>query len=255
MTGTTTELTRQIEQAPSFNEAELTENYARLSGEKSELGRDDKAVSDRLSANSRTLRHLESGLEQSAELTRLHEWIRNLSNTANGGLNGREKIMLEVYVQTRFFDRIIQQANLRFFKMTNGQFELKRAENAANKTSQGGLDLIVIDSHNGSERSVKSLSGGESFMASLSLALGLSDEIQATAGGIRLDTMFIDEGFGSLDMETLKQAMDALAVLADPDGGKLVGIISHVEELKNRIEKQIVVTKDKTGASEAKVVA
>ena len=163
--------------------------------------------------------------------------------------------MLEIYVQTKFFDRIISRANSRFFIMTNGQFELKRAENAANKTSQGGLDLNVIDHHNGSERSVKSLSGGESFMASLSLALGLSDEIQATAGGIKLATMFIDEGFGTLDAETLKQAMDALSALADPEGGKLVGIISHVDELKNRIDKQIIVKKDRDGVSTAKVIS
>ena len=119
--------------------------------------------------------------------------------------------------------------------------------------SQSGLDLDVIDHYNGTERSVKTLSGGESFKASLSLALGLSDEIQASAGGVKLDTMFVDEGFGSLDEESLDQAMKALSSLAD--GNRLVGIISHVADLKNRIDKQIVVTKEKSGGSTAQIIS
>ena len=111
----------------------------------------------------------------------------------------------------------------------------------------------MIDHYNGSQRSVKSLSGGESFKASLSLALGLSDEIQSAAGGIRLDTMFVDEGFGSLDEESLQQAIRALSGLTE--GNRLVGIISHVAELKEKIEKQIVVTKDKSGGSRVEILA
>ena len=110
----------------------------------------------------------------------------------------------------------------------------------------------MIDHFNGTERSVKTLSGGESFKASLSLALGLSDEIQSSAGGVKLDTMFVDEGFGSLDEESLNQAMRALAGLAE--GNRLVGIISHVGELKDRIDRQIVVTKDRSGGSRAVIV-
>lgn len=135
--------------------------------------------------------------------------------------------------------------------MSGGQYELKRQE-TGNNQSQSGLDLDVIDHYNGTERSVKTLSGGESFKASLSLALGLSDEIQASAGGVRLDTMFVDEGFGSLDDESLDQAMKALMNLAD--GNRLVGIISHVTELKNRIDKQIVVRKEKSGGSRAAII-
>ena len=123
---------------------------------------------------------------------------------------------------------------------------------ALTKQGQSGLDLNVIDHYNGSERSVKSLSGGESFKASLALALGLADEIQSLAGGIKLDTMFVDEGFGSLDEDSLAQAMKALTSLAD--NNRLVGIISHVGELKQRIDKQIVVTKDKSGGSKAEIV-
>ena len=128
---------------------------------------------------------------------------------------------------------------------------MKRRREAENNRSQSGLDLDVIDHYNGTERSVKTLSGGESFKASLSLALGLSDEIQSSAGGIRLDTMFVDEGFGSLDEDSLDQAMKTLSNLAD--GKRLVGIISHVAELKNRIDKQILVTKEQTGGSKVKL--
>ena len=110
----------------------------------------------------------------------------------------------------------------------------------------------MIDHYNGSQRSVKSLSGGESFKASLSLALGLSDEIQSAAGGIRLDTMFVDEGFSSLDEESLQQAIRALSGLTE--GNRLVGIISHVAELKEKIDKQIVVTKDKSGGSRVEIL-
>ena len=137
--------------------------------------------------------------------------------------------------------------------MTGGQYELKRKLVADNAKSQSGLDLDVLDHYNGTMRSVKSLSGGESFKASLSLALGLSDEVQSSAGGIQLDTMFVDEGFGSLDEESLSQALSALNKLAE--GNKLIGIISHVSTLKERIDKQILVTKQKSGGSKVDIIA
>ena len=168
-------------------------------------------------------------------------WMRSLADTANGGLAGKRKIELETYIQMAYFDRIIRRANLRLMTMSSGQYELKRQEDGESKKEKAGLELNVIDHYNGTERSVKTLSGGESFQASLSLALGLSDEIQSCAGGIRLDTMFVDEGFGSLDEEALQAAMRALQGLAE--GDRLVGIISHVSELKERIESKIVVTK------------
>ena len=174
-------------------------------------------------------------------------WVKALSDTANGNISGKEKIMLETYIQMHYFDRIIARANTRFMVMSGGQYELKRRLEAENNRRQSGLELDVVDHYNGTERSVKTLSGGESFKASLSLALGLSDEIQASAGGIRLDSMFVDEGFGSLDEESLRQAVQALTGLTQ--GGRLVGIISHVAELKEKIEKQIIVTKDRSGGS------
>ncbi|MCX4265315.1 MAG: SMC family ATPase, partial [Firmicutes bacterium] len=142
--------------------------------------------------------------------------------------------------------------NLRLLTMTGGQYELKREE-GGNRREKAGLELSVVDHYNATQRSVKTLSGGESFKAALALALGLADVIQANAGGIELDSMFVDEGFGSLDEKSLQQAVRTLADLSE--GKRLVGIISHVSELKERIEKQIVVTKDKIGGSQAEIIA
>lgn len=172
-------------------------------------------------------------------------WMKALSDTACGTLAGKQKIELETYIQTAYFERILRRANLRLLAMTGGRYELKRQEDAQNRKEKAGLELSVIDHYNGSERSVKTLSGGESFQASLCLALGLSDEIQSDAGGIRLEAMFVDEGFGSLDEEALDLAVRALGSLAD--GSRLVGIISHVSELKERIGQKIVVTKKRGG--------
>lgn len=174
-------------------------------------------------------------------------WKLALSNTANGSISGKEKVMLETYIQMNFFDRIIERANTRFMMMSSGHYELKRKQEAENQRSQSGLELDITDHYNGTQRSVRTLSGGESFMASLSLALGLADEIQRSAGGIQLDTMFVDEGFGSLDEDTLDQAMRALAGLGS--GNRLVGIISHVAELKDRIDRKIIVTRGANGGS------
>lgn len=177
-------------------------------------------------------------------------WVKAMADTAAGEVNGKDKITFETYVQMAYFERIIARANARFMVMSGGQYELKRCMEEDGR-GKNGLGLSVIDHYNGSERSARTLSGGESFQASLSLALGLSDEIQSQAGGIRLDTMFVDEGFGSLDGESLNLAVKALAGLAE--GNRLVGIISHVPELKERIEKQIVVTKEKSGGSRAEI--
>ena len=175
------------------------------------------------------------------ETEKKYVWVRELSNTANGQVTGKPKIELETYVQMAYFERILRRANVRLMTMSQGQYELKRREDAENKKEKAGLDLNVIDHYNGSERSVRTLSGGESFQAALSLALGLSDEIQSIAGGIQIDTMFVDEGFGSLDEAALSQALKALANLADKN--RMVGIISHVAELKDSINKKILVTK------------
>ena len=206
----------------------------------------------RTETNREVLRQIEKQSAAIADVEKRWMMVGPLADTANGNLSGKEKIMLETYVQMAYFDRIIERANTRFMVMSGGQYELKRRREADNNRSQSGLSLDVVDHCNGTERSVKTLSGGESFKASLSLALGLSDEIQASAGGIQLDTMFVDEGFGSLDEESLQQAMRALNGLAE--GNRLVGIISHVPELREKIDRQIIVRKDRSGGSRVEVV-
>lgn len=173
--------------------------------------------------------------------------IRTLSDTANGALRGKERIMLETYVQMSCFDRVLLHANRRLLVMSGGQYELARAKEAESNRGQSGLDLQVIDHYNGSQRNVKTLSGGESFLASLSLALGLSDEIQSRAGGIRLESMFIDEGFGTLDEAALEQAVGVLTRLTGGDCS--VGIISHVGALKDRIQHRLHVKKIPGGSA------
>ena len=215
--------------------------------------REEKLLCDgRIAVNAPALKSIHQRQTELISLENRYAWVRTLSNTANGNLAGREKIMLETYIQMTYFDRILHQANLRLTVMTDGQYELKRRTEAENNRSQSGLELDVIDHYNGSQRSVKTLSGGESFLASLALALGLSDVIQSCSGGVRLDTMFVDEGFGSLDEDALDQAMKALVHLTQ--GNRLVGIISHVGELKTRIDRQIQVTKAPTGGSSAKII-
>ena len=175
-----------------------------------------------------------------------------LSETANGGISGKQKVMLETYIQMNYFDKILIRANRRLRKMTNDQYDLIRRQDKTDLKSQAGLDLDVVDHYNGTVRAVNTLSGGESFKASLALALGLSDEIQMSAGGVNLETMFVDEGFGSLDDESLKLAINTLQELSG--GNRLVGIISHVNELKDKINEQIIVTKDISGGSKCRIV-
>ncbi len=205
----------------------------------------------RIRSNSTILENIIRRADRLVRLEKELAWKSALSKTANGDLEGKEKVMLETYVLMEYFDRVIARANTRFMSLSGGQYELKRRENASNNRSQSGLELNVIDHYNGSERMVESLSGGEQFKASLSLALGLSDEIQSSAGGIRLDTMFVDEGFGSLDEESLRLAMNTLGSLTE--GNRLIGIISHVPALKE-IDRQILVKKDRYSGSKIQII-
>ena len=202
--------------------------------------------------NGNALDKLQSAATQLERIEKRYQWLKPLNDTVSGQVSGKEKIMLEAYIQSAYFERIIRKANLRLLKMTNNQYELRRQQVAANNRDKTGLDLDVVDHHNGKIRTVKSLSGGESFMASLSLALGLSDEIQSSCGGIHLNTMFVDEGFGSLDEESRILARNTLQKLSQ-EGNRLIGVISHVPELK-AIERQIQVHKDHNGVSTAEVV-
>ncbi len=247
------QLKKSLEEKEDIDINKLKEEKQALTEKKISLSAKQKTFAIRIDTNTRAKENITS---KATELTVIEEkwtWVKALSNTANGNIAAREKIMLETHIQATFFERIIQRANTRLMVMSGGQYELMRRETATNNRAQSGLELDVKDYYNGSVRDVKSLSGGESFKASLSLALGLSDEVQSMAGGIRLDTMFVDEGFGSLDGESLQQAMRALTALSE-NGNRLVGIISHVAELKEKIDKQIIVTKEKTGGSKVEIV-
>lgn len=232
--------------------AALQAEKALLQAEKEQILNNQKKIHARSENNKRQLENILAKADTIEKIEERQKWLDMLDDTANGKIKGREKIMLETYIQMTYFDRIISRANLRFMMMSGGQYELKRKTAADKNVGQSGLELDVIDHYNGTVRSVKTLSGGESFEASLSLALGLSDEVQSSAGGIKIDTMFVDEGFGSLDEESLKQAIRTLGSLSE--GHRLVGIISHVAELKEKIDRQIVVKKEKTGGSNAIII-
>lgn len=244
------QLRKQLAEGTQEDTAALEAGKLELMGEKAAITGKQKRLHTRISTNETARQNIAKRAAELEKLDSRHAWLEALSNTANGKVPEKEKIMLETYIQTTYFDRILQHANIRLQKMSGGQYDLKRRR-AAGRVSQTGLELDIVDHINTTERSVNTLSGGEAFLASLALALGLSDEIQMSTG-IRLDTLFVDEGFGSLDSESLSKAYHTLAGLTD--GRRLVGIISHVAELKERIDKQIVVTKNKTGDSSAKIV-
>lgn len=246
------EILKRIGKDTDIDLEKETEKQQKLTDELADLVKKSKIIHSRITANEASLENIKLKSDDLIEVEKKYMWVKALSNTANGQLTGQQKIMLETYIQMNYFDRIIARANTRLMIMTDGQYDLVRRKEALSRSGQSGLDLDVIDHYNGSHRSVKTLSGGESFKASLALALGLADEIQSSAGGIKLDTMFVDEGFGSLDEESLAAAMKALSSLAESD--RLVGIISHVGELKQKIDKQIIITKDKSGGSKAEIV-
>lgn len=243
---------KTLKEAKEYNISSLKESEEKLSKEKAVHNSIISEAKIRLDSNERALNQINEKSSELIKLEKEYSIVESLANTANAKLSGKEKIKLETYVQTTYFERIIFRANQRLRVMSNDQYELVRREEASNFQRQSGLDLDVKDYYNGSVRDVKSLSGGETFLASLSLALGLSDEVQSSSGGIRLDTMFIDEGFGSLDGETLELAFKALMSLSNDN--KLIGIISHVDALKTKIDKQIIISKDKVGGSKAKIV-
>ncbi len=241
----------QLREAPCYDLQALCSEKVILQKQKADQDNLRIAVGTRCSANVQALEQIEANMDQLSRMEQRYTWLNALNQTANGSLREKDKLKLETYIQTIYFDQVIQRANTRLMVMSGGQYELKRSVTSMDNRLQTGLDLNVIDHYNGTERSVRTLSGGESFKASLSLALGLSDEIQTIAGGIRIDTMFVDEGFGSLDDESLRQAIQALSDLTE--GDRLVGIISHVAELKEKIDRQIIVTKEKSGGSTIRI--
>ena len=240
-------LKKQSSKADNGSIADITEELNCIEAEKKVLSENSKQLNNRIITNKRLKERLLSSISSAKNTEEQMKSICALSDTANGNLSGKQKIKLEAYIQTSYFDKIIQKANIRLMMMSSGQYELDRCKGETNLKNQIGLELEVIDHYNGSRRSVRSLSGGESFKAALSLALGLSDVIQSRAGGITLDTLFVDEGFGSLDSDSISNALKTLINLSS--GHRTIGIISHVEELKDKIDRRIVVTKCKSVGS------
>lgn len=250
--GTKASLENALKEFKEIDLASLNEKYLKLNEYKKDVDETAKSLYSRIESN----KLLVDDISEKRDILKGYDdkfvWLKALSETANGDISGKEKITLETFVQMTYFDSIIRKANIRLLTMSDGQYELVRRSDAETLKKNEGLALDVIDHFNGSSRSVSTLSGGESFMASLCLALGLSDEIQSSNGGIKLDTMFVDEGFGSLDGEALDRALSALTSLSR--GNRLVGIISHVDALRDRIDNKIVITKDRTIGSNAQII-
>lgn len=235
-----------------FDLSSARERVAALQQQQQAAAEEYQRLQGRLERNELCRERLDALMAEQAEAQTRAQWLGALSDTANGDVQGKERLMLEAYVQTGYFDRVLQRANRRLQKMTDGQYDLVRRDRTGDLRQKGGLCIDVEDHYNGTVRPVESLSGGESFQASLALALGLSDEVQEHSGGVRLDAMFVDEGFGSLDENALALAISTLQELTA--GKRLVGIISHVGELKSRIGNQIVVTKAQVGGSHCSIV-
>ena len=200
----------------------------------------------RKDANERTAKQLAVLSSSHEQVEKEFGLISALADTASGKLSGKEKITFETYVQTIYFDRVLEAANQRLAMMSDGRYELLRRHGAISKRAQTGLDLDVFDNYTGRARDAASLSGGESFKASLSLALGLSD---LNAGTLRVETLFLDEGFGTLDEKALDVAIATLETVRR-DGDKSIGLISHVKALDDRLTAKIVAKKRGAGQSE-----
>lgn len=224
----------------------LNGRRSEIEGRESELSNALKNIEIRLEKNFEIVKNITENIPNLEQLEKRMNLLNGLSGVANGRLENQSKTTLESFVQLEFFKDILRRANTRFGRMTGERFEFICKESPDDKRSDQTLDINIIDRYSGKTGDVRSLSGGESFIASLSLALGLSETVQQYSGGVEIETMFVDEGFGSLDDETLQQAMTALNSLTE--SGTLIGIISHINELKRSITKQIVVTRDEHGS-------
>lgn len=240
-------LENSIGQNQQTNTDELAERKNEIDTQADSIAEKADEFKSRLILNRRAHSRVQELYTQIGESGKRYGMILNLSQTASGELAGRQKIAFEQYIQSAYFKMILDEANKRFTYMTNGRFELMRRDVSDNIKSRAGLEIDVFDNYTGKPRDIKSLSGGESFKASLCMALGLSEVIQRNSGGVRPEAVFIDEGFGVLDEESLEQAVEVLSSLSESN--HMVGIISHLSELKDRIDKKIVIHRDKTGST------
>lgn len=249
--GSADALVEALRSIPEVDAAAINTQAEALAREARETSALLSSLHVRLAGNRSALQEIRKSRDTLAREDARYAWLSELAKTANGRLEGKEKIMLEAYVQMAYFERILMYANRRMKALSRGQYELVRCVESGDLRSQTGLELNVRDYTNNTERSVRSLSGGEAFLASLSLALGMSDEIQQQQGGVELDVLFVDEGFGSLDEELLHVAIATLFSLSE--SRRLVGVISHVGELRERIDRKIIVTKGADGSSRARI--
>ncbi|MGG7619244.1 SbcC/MukB-like Walker B domain-containing protein [Bacillus coreaensis] len=240
-----TELEAVLKDVPLPNIQELTDLIEKMTLEIKDIDNHKSDLSFKKRENEQILETIHSLNKEMKQFEEQYKMIGNLADISKG--NNNLRITFERYVLGSFLDDILREANGRLLKMTSGRFQLLRKMDKSKGNTQSGLELLVVDSYTGQERHVKTLSGGESFKASLSLALGLADVVQNYAGGVSLETMFIDEGFGTLDPESLDQAIEALIDIQS--SGRLVGIISHVPELKERIDARLEVVASQSGST------
>ncbi|MCQ2134282.1 MAG: SMC family ATPase [Bacteroidales bacterium] len=241
-----TELTKLIDSKLPTDVAAIDEAIKTAATGRQTAENSFNEAESRLSGNKPTLEKIIKLSDAQKKILSELAWKQNIAKTLGGNLAGKQKVELETYAQMEFFKRILYKASQRMILMSGGQYELIKEDHSDNLRSQSGLGISVLDHHSGTSRSVRSLSGGETFLASLALALGLSDETQSSSGGIKIDTMFIDEGFGSLSPEVLKLALKTLQDLADR--GTLIGLISHVESMKD-LYRRIDVRKTDRGST------
>ncbi len=240
-------LKKETEGKEPQDETELKTRLTERKAEVESLRKEADQLEHMAKNNETVLGHIRKGTQESEEIRKQQILYNELSMLVNGNMKGKNKITLEQYVQAAGFDSIIAAANVRLNMMTSGQFELRRHEDAEEISGKNALNLDVLDNYTGRVRPAGSLSGGESFKASLSLALGLSDRISSDLGGITADALFIDEGFGTLDDTSLNEAIEMLTSLST--NGKMIGIISHRKELEEKIQRKLIVTKAKEGGS------
>lgn len=237
--------TYQILKEVSLTEQEPEELLALCREEKKKQSNAQEQTGQRILEIKKTLQALKDKQQKQESLLREYGIVKDLDNLASG--NNAKRLVFEQYVLSAYFEQVLEAANVRFEKMTAGRYTMFRSDEVTDGRSKDSMEICVMDYYTGKARQVKTLSGGETFKASLALALGLSDVIGRTNGGIRVETLFIDEGFGALDSESLEQACEALTSLVEKD--RLIGIISHVQELRERIDNQIVIRKTNSGST------
>lgn len=242
------QLRQKLQDRKRVDLAELEAMQQAAEAQRETAEREEKTLSAHLTLYEDVLKDIREARRQIKRREERWAVIRDLYDCCSGkaGGNRRAKLTFEAYVQQYYFKQVVAAANKRLTVLTDGMFTLRCKEEARDRVRQSGLDLDVLDRSTGQWRDVSTLSGGESFLASLALALGLSDIVQGQSGAIRMEAMFIDEGFGTLDENALRNALQVLSDLSD--GKRLIGIISHVHDLEERIDKQIVVSKTLRGS-------